>query len=244
MKKSFKRLLITPCFGLALALGGAAECQASLVATISGQYGAPVGDTPNLFFHNSTAFAFTNVKISGQAYNGSNSLLASGIDVDKSSNLIGGAFHRTQVKNLPDVAAFSDLNYSFLDGSPACGPSSNTGSLFAWDYDDSYGCTASAAPGNVKFTFTATWDGQDIFAVFSPDDNFTGGFLGFLGLDETGNAESGYDAGGAVSGTGQFGTLAQIFTGTPPQGVPEPSSFLLLGIALFGLTASKLSRKS
>lgn len=230
--------------GITLAVGIAAESRAALVATISGQYGSPVGDTPNLFIHNSTAFDFTNVQIKGQAYNGSNALLAVGTDIDKSDNT-GGAFQRTQIKNLANVVAGNTLTYSFLDGPAACGPGfSNQGDLFATDYDDTYGCSTAAAPGNVKFTFTAMWNGQSIFAVFSPDDNATGGFLGFLGLDQAGHAESSFDAGGATAGTGPLGTLAEIFTGAPPNDVPEPSSWLLAGIALAGLSGLKARRKS
>jgi hypothetical protein len=227
------------CAGLALGLGLALSAQSALagpVAIISGQYSAPVSDTPSLFFHNTTAFDFTNVRVSAQAYNGSNALLPVGTDISAYNVLNPGPFHRTQIKTLPNILAGSTFTFSFLDGPFACGSSVNKGNLFASDYDDTYGCSTAARPGNVAFTFTADWNGQSIFAVFSPDSNATGGFLGFLGLDQTGNAESSFDNGGASAGTGQNGTLAQISVGTPPS-VPEPASIALLGIALLGLGA-------
>ncbi len=237
-----RKKIAASLLGISMAVGFAAQSHAIVIATISGQYGSPVGDTPNLFIHNSTAFDFTNVQISGQAYNGSNAGLAAGTDIDKIDNL-GGPFHRTQIKNLPNILANTTLTYTFLDGPAACGPGfSNQGNLFATDYDDTYGCSTAAQPGNVKFTFTALWQGDPIFSVFSPDDNFTRGFVGFLGLDQTGNAESIFDAGGAVAGTGELGTLAVIAEGTPP-GVPEPSSLLLLGIGLAGFAASRARRQ-
>ncbi len=221
-----------------LAVAGLAHAGPVLVATISGQY---TGDDPHIYINNSTASAFTNVRLSGTAYNGANALLAAGTDVDKDSNA-GGAFHRTQVKNLADIAAGVNFDYVFHDGPAACGPGfSNQGSLFATDYDDTYGCSTAAQPGNVTYTFTALWEGQAIFAVFSPDVNATGHFVGFLGLDETGNAESSYDNGGAASGTGELGVLAEIFVGQPPS-VPEPMSLALVGLGLAAAGASRRRR--
>lgn len=202
----------------------------TLVATISGQY---AGDTPNIYINNTSGFSFTSVQLQAQAYNGSNSLLPAGTDVDKVNN--STPFHLTQIKNLPTIGAGSSFTYTFSDGGQVCGPASNTGNLFAGDYDDTYGCSAAAHPGNSLFTFTAQWNGQSIFAQFSPDNNATGGYLGFLGLDQTGGAETIFDAGGAVSGTGQFGVLANIFIGVPPA-VPEPTTYALFGVGLGALS--------
>jgi PEP-CTERM motif-containing protein len=248
MQLSGLRKLLTSAAGIAFVVTAFTPTAANaiLVATIGGQYGSPVGDTPNLFIHNPTAFSFTNVQIKGVAYQGLNALLAAGTDIDKSDNVgLTSPFHRTQIKNLPDIAGGTDFTYSFLDGPAACGPGfSNQGDYFASDYDDTYGCSTSAQPGNVQFTFTADWNGNPIFSVFSPTTNFTGGFLGFLGLDQDGFAESIYDNGGAVAGTGQFGTLAEIFVGTPPTGVPEPSTIALLGAGIIGEGAFYRRRKA
>ena len=228
----FKKSLAA-VFATLLATGSA---YATLVATISGQYGDPSGDTPNLFIHNTTGFDFTSVTLTGFAYQGSNALLPSGTQVDQPDG-VGGVYTRTQVRTLSDIVAGTTLTYSFEEHGKFCGPSAFTGDYFIGDYDDSYGCTTAAQPGNVLFTFSAMWNGQPIFSQFSPTTNATGGFLGFLGLDQNGFAETSFDNGGAVSGTGQFGELADIFVGQapPPSGAPEPATLMLFGLGLAGL---------
>ena len=205
------------------------SAHATLVATISGQYGSPVGDDPNLFIHNTTGLNFTNVTLTGVAYQGSNAALPAGVDVDLSPpTATGTTFHKTQVKNLADIIAGTTLTYTFHDAGAGvfCGGLPK-GDLFSQDYDDSYGCSGAAQPGNVRYTFVAMWNGGPIFAQFSPTTNATGVFIGFLGLDQNGFAETSFDNGGAASGVGQFGVLANIFTGT----VPEPGTLALFGLA-------------
>ena len=117
----FAKFALTAAAAAALATAGFAHASV-LVATISGQYSPTGDDTPHIYINNSTGFAFTSVQLTGQAYNGSNSLLAAGTDIDKSSNLVGGAFHLTQTKNLADIGASTNFDYVFNDGPAACGP--------------------------------------------------------------------------------------------------------------------------
>lgn len=226
-----KKLLGTLAAGLLVS----SVAHATLVATLSGQYN---GDTPNIYIHNTTGFDFTNATLTGYAYNGSNALLGAGTQVDMPTGA-GGVYTRTQVRTLGTIGAASNYTFTFSENGQVCGPNAFTGNYFVGDYDDSYGCSAADAPGNVLFTFSATWNGQSIFAQFSPDVNATGGFLGFLGLDQHGFAESSYDNGGAASGTGEFGVLANIYVGDPPppSGVPEPMTLAILGVGLLGLGA-------
>jgi hypothetical protein len=95
---------------------------------------------------------------------------------------------------------------------------------------------------------TAMWDGQPIFAQFSPDNtqfggngNVAGTFVGWEGLDPTGLSETTFDN---HSGE-EAGVLADILVGTPPTGVPEPSTWamMLVGFAGLGFAAFR-TRKS
>ncbi len=83
------------------------------------------------------------------------------------------------------------------------------------------------------------FNGDPIFTSFSPTTNFTGGFVGWEGLDPTGLSETTY---GAHVGTFD-GTMAEIVIGT---GVPEPSTWamMLLGFAGLGFAGYRGSRKS
>jgi hypothetical protein len=105
------------------------------------------------------------------------------------------------------------------------------GNLTAYDYDDEWGNTPSSYTnaacvvgpslcsdvGNFSVTFTATisggtFDGSPVFSVFSPTSNYTGGFVGWEGLDPNGVSETVYDE---HSGTFS-GTMAIVQIGTPP----------------------------
>jgi hypothetical protein len=93
-------------------------------------------------------------------------------------------------------------------------------------------------------TFTATisggtFNGDPVFSVFSPTNNFTGGFVGWEGLNADGLSETTFDAHSGVIG----GTPAIIAIGTPP--VPEPSTWAMMLIGFGGLGfASYWARKS
>lgn len=121
------------------------------------------------------------------------------------------------------------------------------GNLASYDYDDTYpgtgytnpGCMINAnlcaLVGNFSVTFTAKisggiYNGDPVFAVFSPTTNYTGGFVGWEGLDPTGLSETSYDQ---HSGTFS-GTMAIIQIGTPPP-IPEPSTWAMMLIGFTGL---------
>ena len=99
--------------------------------------------------------------------------------------------------------------------------------------------------GNFKVTFTATisggtFNGDPVFAVFSPTTNFTGGFVGWEGLDQNGVSESVFDEHSGTFG----GTLAVIQIGLPP--VPEPSTWamMLVGFGGLGFAAYRAKRSA
>ena len=99
--------------------------------------------------------------------------------------------------------------------------------------------------GNFKVTFTATisggtFNGDPVFSVFSPTTNFTGGFVGWQGLDQNGLSETTFD-----QHSGSFsGTMAIIQIGTPPA-TPEPSTWAMMLIGFGGLGfAAYRARKS
>ncbi|MEP6998377.1 MAG: PEP-CTERM sorting domain-containing protein, partial [Betaproteobacteria bacterium] len=116
------------------------------------------------------------------------------------------------------------------------------GNLFAYDYDDEYPGTGFSDPacvvglfycalvGNFDVTFTAKYNGLDVFSQFSPASNVTGTFIGWLGLDPNGLSETVYDQ---HNSGGPNGVLAYIDFGTPT--VPEPGSLSLIGACLAAL---------
>jgi hypothetical protein len=217
----------------ALALSGAVRpAQATIVATIQGAYDKDLYDSPELDFFNTSGGSLINAKMVLQGYQGLNNGVV-------------------QTVPLADFAAGqTDIVWGKLPGFvnyPSVGP---PGSLTTYDYDDSWGNTPAgfsdpgcvvggslcSLVGNFKVTFTATisggtFDGDPVFSVFSPNNNFTGGFVGWEGLDQNGLSETTFD-----QHSGSFsGTMAIIQIGTPPPGTPEPSTWVMMMIGFGGL---------
>ena len=193
-----------------------------------GQY-----DTPSLFITNPTALPFTNVSLTATGYQGLNN-------------------GKMQTITLPDIAPGTIVDLTWSDGYAY----TNAGSLFNYDYDNSYFQTTSnpacaaqgysfcAHVGNFDLSFTATWNGTTISSNFSPDNTQDGGnqqgaFVGWEGVDPNGLGETGYDN---HSGT-ESGVLAYIYTGTGNQVVPEPAGLTLLGAGLGALALTRRRRK-
>lgn len=197
-----------------------AQAGPTQIASISGAYDLCYYDTPCLVFHNTTAFDFTNVQMVLKGYG--TGTLNNGI---------------TQTVTLSDMAANGDTKVIW-NGSTI------PKNLFAYDYDDEWGyqgpCPFSGAidaglcaqVGNFSVTFTAMWNGQPIYSVFSPTTNASGGFVGWEGIDPAGWSENPlYDVhAGSLSGV-----LAYIYEGTPPTGVPEPGTFGMVGLGMLML---------
>ena len=198
-----------------------AEASPTPIATISGAYDGCIYDTPCLQFHNTTGFDFTNAQMVLKGYGAGT--LSNGI---------------SQTVALPNLTANTDTNVVWST-------SGGAGDLFAYDYDDEYGFRATcpfsgainpglcAQVGNFSVTFTAMWNGQPIYSVFSPTTNASGAFVGWEGVDPNGWSENPlYDVhAGSLSGL-----LANIYQGTPPN-VPEPGALGMfgLGVLMIGL---------
>jgi hypothetical protein len=135
--------------------------------------------------------------------------------------------------------------WGFLPGFvtwPTVGPAGN---LASYDYDDEWGDTLSSPVcvvgpsfcsdvGNFSVTFNAVvsggaFNGQHVTSVFSPTSNYTGGFVGWEGLDPSGISESVFDdhAGSSTS------TLAVITLGST--NIPEPSTWAMMLLGFAGL---------
>jgi hypothetical protein len=230
MSRIVSRHLSVAALAAAGALALSAQAQAkTVVSTIDGCYDCGVYDTPSLTFHNTSGGTFTNAKLFLQGYQGLNNGLTASV-------------------NLGTIAS-GDTQYFWgsLPGVPSATVPKN---LTAYDYDDEWGntpqgytgggvCVINAGlcsdVGNFRVVFNATisggtFNGQAITSVFSPNTNFTGGFVGWLGLDPSGISESAkYDV-----HNGTFsGTLAQISLGTTT--VPETSTWAMMLIGFGGL---------
>lgn len=221
---------------LALALGQAAH--ATTVATISGSYDLLAYDTAGLTFHNTSGGTFTNVKMVLTGY--------------QAGTLNNGL---TKTVTLADMGAGdSNVVWGSIPGQDG---STTPGNLTAYDYDDEWGNTPSgytnpacvvvaslcSPVGNFKVVWTATisggaFNGDAVFSVFSPTSNFTGGFVGWEGLDPNGISESIYDQhSGSLTGT-----MAIIQLGLP---TPEPSiwAMMLAGFGGMGLALRRARRR-
>ncbi|HTR12703.1 MAG TPA: PEP-CTERM sorting domain-containing protein [Roseiarcus sp.] len=230
----------------ALAAAGAfafmdtASADDTIVSTIDGCYDCSVYDTPSLTFHNTSGGSFINATIFLHGYQGLNN----GQSVLVNLGVIG-----------PGDTIFT---WGFLPGFenyPNVGPA---GSLTSYDYDDTYAgtpyitsdpnCTIDASlcalVGNFSVTLNATisggdFDGQAITSFFSPTTNYTGGFVGWEGLDPNGLSETAeYDTHVTTVG----GTLAVITLGTTA--IPEPSTWAMMlsgfaGLGFAGFRAKK-----
>jgi hypothetical protein len=218
------------------ALTLASSAYATTVATISGSYDLAYYDTPALTFHNTSGGTLDNATLFLQGYQ--KGTLNYGI---------------TETIHLGNLAVGDTTSiWGFLPGG-----TSGPGSLSAYDYDDSWGntpagytnpnCVVGASlcslVGNFRVVFNATisgglFNGKAVSSDFSPTSNYTGGFVGWEGLDPTGLSESIYDQHqGSITGT-----LAAINLGVT--GVPEPSTWamMLVGFAGLGFTAFRTKK--
>jgi hypothetical protein len=221
-----------------LALAGAVRpAQATIVATIVGAYDKDLYDTPELDLTNSSGGQLINAQMVLRGYQpGTNNFgIVQTVPLSPGYSFLNGSTTDIIWGQIPGFA-----NY------PSVGPA---GSLTSYDYDDEWGntpagytnpaCVVGAAlcspVGNFSVTFTATisggtFNGDPVFSVFSPTTNFTGGFVGWEGINQDGVSESVFD-----EHSGSFsGTLAIVQIGTPPA-TPEPSTWAMMLIGFGGL---------
>jgi hypothetical protein len=214
-----------------------APANAMIVATIVGAYNLSAYDTPELIITNNLADgSLTGLNLALQGYQGLNNGVSQNVP-------------------LTGVSIAPGASYNVVWGSIPGAPAGMTpGNLTAYDYDDEWGntpsgytnsgCTVTSSlcsvVGNFKVTLTGTisggvYNGSPVYSVFSPNSNYTGGFVGWQGLDPTGLSETNYD-----DHSGTFnGTMAIIQIGTPPAPGPVPGAGLagLAALALAGLYA-------
>lgn len=214
-------------------LSAAAAHATTIVSTISGCYDCLSFDTPSIIINNTSGGTVTNAK-----------LVLAGYQADNNGY--------SETVNLGNLSAGStDFTWGSL---PGVSSSTTPHNLSAYDYDDEFigtsyiipttdcgsssGCAPGGGPqwyaqvGNFGLTFTAiisggAYNGQAIFSVFSPTSNATGSFVSFEGLDAAGFSEQ--PCCDVHSGS-VTGTLANIYLGTPPSSVPEPSALGIFGL--------------
>lgn len=230
-------LLAAPLFALGLAPASASA--ATPVATIGGCYDCLGNfDTPVLFFNNTTGGVLTNSQIALHGYQGDNVGLTATVQLGAlgagQSNFAWGSLPGVNGSTSPFNLTAYDYDDEFI-GTPEQIPTTNCGQPVV-------GCVAGGGPqwyaqtGNFDVTYTATvsgglYDGDAVYAVFSPATNATGGFVGWEGLDPNGFSESPYDIHSGVV----TGDLANIYLGLPPSGIPEPAAWLLMMVGVGGL---------
>jgi hypothetical protein len=257
------QLTSTTAVAALLALSGSAQAGKVIVGDIYGSYDAQCGsnidcslgtglpvtvigtdgsspptygeyDTPSLFIVNKGTKPFTGLTLTATGYQGINT----GI---------------TQSITLPNVPGGSILDVVWAMGYAY----QNPGSLFNYDYDDSYfattynpticvaGSSFCAVIGNFDLKLTGTLNSGPISSSFSPDNTQDGGnqqgtFVGFEGVNQQGYSESIYDN---HSGSTP-GVLAYIYTGTHGnQTIPEPSTWAMMAVGFAGLGSLALARR-
>ncbi|HEV2267975.1 MAG TPA: PEP-CTERM sorting domain-containing protein [Steroidobacteraceae bacterium] len=220
------------------------------VATISGCYDCLSFDTPGLVINNTTGGTLDNAKMVLTGYQGDNNGVTATVDLGNlgtSTTLVWGSLPNVSGALTPFSLTSGDYDDQFINTSEWI-PNTNCESA---GNPNTSGCVSGGGPGwyakvgNFTVTFTATvsggqFDGQSVFAVFSPASNATGGFVSWEGLNAEGFSE---DPCCDVHHGGLTGDLANIFLGTPPPPpTPEPDSLGLAALGV-GLVALAIRRR-
>jgi hypothetical protein len=212
-----------------LTMIGVPAAQATVLATIVGAYDNLVYDTPELQINNTSGGTIGNVTMTLIGYQGLNN----GV-----------------VENITGLSFAPGISYLDWGSIPGANGATSPGNLTAYDYDDEWGNTPGgytnpacvvggglcSIVGNFQVTMNGLIsggpsDGVHVATQFSPNVNYTGGFVGWQGLDQNGLSETVYD-----QHTGTFsGTMAVITEGTITPGVPEPSTWAMMALGFVGL---------